>query len=368
MSLTRETTFVLASVAIHLIGGVALAVLHPRGEEKKNTRIIVDVRRREAPPAPAAPAIVRQPEPVAVQPPPSRRQPVQPPVRPTHPPVGPIAQPRPIAPPPVAPPPVNPPSPQPVTRPDLFNRRAIEMAMGQNGAPPLGVRDPGGTTRRAGDGKLAPGQRDGAADKEEAAARLHDMLGEVADGERVASGRVSPRLREAERSLNTIFHPHAELVTDEGTGSSFLKQWSASRPSGGTVARGEDDSRGGFLGGGTANATDTSGLPRTRTEVEVVIAADGSIVSAKVVARSGRRKFDAEALAAVKLALAKGSPVDEKTGVVTRWAVEAWVKVAPPTPSLGFSFDESSGKVGLNTPMKSSVQTHVALLSARATN
>ena len=95
-----------------------------------------------------------------------------------------------------------------------------------------------------------------------------------------------------------------------------------------------------------------------------MIEADGSIGAARVVARSGRKRFDKEALELVKKAVSGGGPTEEKHAIVTRWAVEAWVEVAPLSPTAGFSFDENTGKVGLSHPGKKGVQTNVKLISS----
>jgi hypothetical protein len=50
--------------------------------------------------------------------------------------------------------------------------------------------------------------------------------------------------------------------------------------------------------------------------------------------------------------------------MVTRWAVAASLNVSGPT-SLGFNFDETTGKLDGNYPMKKAVKTRVNLLSVR---
>jgi TonB family protein len=120
-----------------------------------------------------------------------------------------------------------------------------------------------------------------------------------------------------------------------------------------------------------------TGEPATwwRAEVEGVLDGDGRVVSVKIARPSGRKRFDQEALAAVRRVLIQGGPPDEKEGVVTRWSVSAALAVAPPN-SIGFGFDETGrmnpGATGLRKyfsgtyPLKQDVRTKVALLSVRA--
>jgi TonB family protein len=277
-----------------------------------------------------------------------------------------------------APPPVVESEPQPSHAINLFDSRALSAALPSAASPAM--RDPGGVTRRAGDGQGPPGERDRAADREEAATRVHGFFAEATGDERLKSGRVPPRWREAERRLATGFAPEIDDVNDDNVGKQFLKQWlshATSGParsseddlarSGAGTPRGLDPSTesGGFLGWGAGGATPASAAPsyRLRTEVEVVVGADGRVISSRLVARSGRRKFDQSALEAVRQAVENGGALDEGAAVVTRWAVEAWVKVAPPAPVAGFSFDETTGKVNGSYPLKKQVQTKIALLS-----
>jgi hypothetical protein len=109
------------------------------------------------------------------------------------------------------------------------------------------------------------------------------------------------------------------------------------------------------------------------TEVEAVIDGAGKIVSLRVVVPSGRRKYDRAVLEAVKQAIKDRGALDEPGPVVTRWAVDASVSVAPPT-GVGFTFDESGrlqpGATGVrkylrfNYPMQQTVKTRVKLLAA----
>jgi TonB family protein len=99
-----------------------------------------------------------------------------------------------------------------------------------------------------------------------------------------------------------------------------------------------------------------------RAEIEVVLDGNGAVVSARVTRPSGRRRFDQEALAAVKRDIESHVPVDARQGVVTRWSVEAQVAVAGPL-AAGFGFDEVTGKVKGVYPMKRETRTKVALLS-----
>lgn len=361
----RDSHFVVVSAALHLGAGVAAVLLHPTSSPAANRVITVDIRRPEPPPAVAPSPPVRAPAP------PQRTPPNPPPRRPTAPPARPPL--RPATPPPA--PPVAPPTPPPVTPPppprkvDLFNASALSAVVG-TGAGAMTVPDARGRTVSAAHGGRDPNQRDALEDREHAKAVLGGFIAEARDKEGLSSGRnVAPRWREAERAVIAAFKPTPEVVTDDGALKNWLQDWANTRPQGGKTPRGLDDSASSaFLGNSTLGATQ-SDVPehlRKRAEVEVVVAPDGSVSSARLVRRSGRRKFDAEALATVVEAVKKGGKLDGAQSMVSRWSVEAWVNVAPPSPAAGFTFDEVTGKVGANHPMKKSVQTKVALISLRA--
>lgn len=362
----RDTDFVLASVGLHLAGAVGMLVLHPSTSPAASRVISVEIRK----PPPLAPLLQPAPLPPPAPVPPApvlppRLRPATPP-RPVPPPVTPPPV-RPVAPPP---PPVAPTTPPPPTTPrkvDLFSARALGAVVG-SGPSSFSMRDSGGRTSSLQNGGRDPNQRDSLEDRENAKAVLGTMIVDSQDKERLAAGRVPPALREAERVAKATFNPPAENVTDDNAVKGWLQNWANTKPEGGKTPRGFDDSASSsFLGTGAAGATqsDVPEALRKRVIVEVVVAPDGTVLSSKLVHRSGRRKFDAEALATVTEAVRKGGKLEGAQAMVTRWSVEAWVNVAPPSPTAGFSFDEVSGKVGLNHPMKKSVQTKVALVSLR---
>lgn len=380
----RRWTFVLVSVGGHALLALLLAEVRPLPPRQSRPIEIAIVERAAPPKEPVAAPI---PEPTPEPAPEPIAKPAEPirapkpgeratrPATPSSPRTGaePSSSPSTQAPTnaPVAPP--TPATPTPAPRIDLFDPNAIRVAVPSLQQAPK--RTDLGTTLRAGDGVRDPNARDHTGDGEDASGRLHEWFAEAASEQRVKNGQVAPRWREAEREAKQRFHPSPELVSSDGRLGNMLKQWANSTPHGGQTPRGVDDSRrdplgGGFLGGGTMGAaSEMKDSMRTRTVVEVVVDADGAIVSAKVVLRSGRRKFDEEALRAVRHAVEGGGPLGGQeapaNGVVTRWAVEAWVEVTPLLPTAGFSFDESTGKVGGSYPMKQGVQTRVALISVR---
>ena len=370
-----SSRFAIVSVALHATVAAFVLTHHPQDERRPNRTLVVAINRLPPrpppviPPEPVPPVPVRPPVPTQ----PWRAHP------PAHPPLRP---PQPVAPPPPAvnPAPVNPPPPvtnpnppppsvgHPPGRPNLFNPIALNTAAGTLAVPPASVRDPGGRTVRDRDPN-AP--RTDAESKEIAAHNIREMLGEDKMTRDLASGKVAPRWREAERQILADFHPPPGEVSDDGFLKGLGKAFAQFRPVGGDTPRGVDPSAsnnpyGGGLNGNMANPSGSSQDPNSndvrRCIVEVVVDKDGGILSARVLTRSGKRKFDAEALRAVMLAVGKGGKLDEGTAVVTKWSVEAWVTVsASITP--GFSFDESSGKVGANYPGKKSTPTKVRLLS-----
>jgi TonB family protein len=227
----------------------------------------------------------------------------------------------------------------------------------------------GGTTRSAARGDADPNARDASLDKEEAAGRLREMIDTAASEQNVLSGNVRPFWRDAERMAKEQWKPSERLITDDNVGQSFLKTWLNSVPAGpGTIARGAGDApTSGWTsmgGAGLGAQMQRQGdVGKTIVEIEVVLAPDGTIVSSKVVRKSGRKKFDAAALKLVEKACSKGKPTEESQTMVSRWVVSAWVDVTPPSPVAGFSFDESTGKISGAYPGKKGLKTEVRLKS-----
>lgn len=355
-------TFVAASLVAHVaVGGVLLSVRPPPDRARKGA-IVVEVRRRERPPEVVPPAA----------PPPLAPPPLAPPVPPPPRQATRSAPPPPVlAPPPAPTPPPPAPPVDPARKPDLFAQLALERVVSSTaGTIALTPAPAGGTTRSADRGDRDPNARDAIADREHASGVLRDMIGDHQQRGDVQKGKVAPRWRQAERAMYDHFRPSPDTISDESTASNMWRSWANTRPQGGSTPRGVDESLSGpgFLGAGAAGST-FSEIPddlKRRTEVEVELAPDGSIVRARVKRHSGRPQFDTEALALVRSQLENGGPLDDKKGVVMLWAVDAWVLVAPPSPVGGFTFDEVSGKVSASHPLKKNVGQSVSLLSVRA--
>ena len=387
MSRPGGSRFLVTSLAVHALGGGVLLTVKPRSPHRAPTAITIAIneKRLEKRPEKTPP-----PLPAPVKPP----QPALPPPVPAVPPVRSVAKKNPSPPPPSQnrPPAAsqqNPPASQqaanspagpatqaplptagPPRKIDLVNSTAITVAVPSLQRAP--AANWGGITRNASDGKGDPNERSAEELHAEATERLGTFLAEASSAERLKSGNVAPRWREAERSAQLGFHPAAGDVSDDDSVRGFLKQWMNSTPTGGgPTPRGVDPSReGGFIGmggPGAGGSMEFKDVGHTTTEVEAIIAADGTLVSAKVIRRSGRRRFDQQALDLVKKAcVAGGGPLDEKKEMVTHWSVEAWLNITPPAPALGLSFDESTGRLGANYPMKKNVQTRVKLISIYA--
>jgi TonB family protein len=393
--LFARSPFLVGSLAIHGLLALALHFAKPAPEKGAPQPVELIVRR----PAPApAPEPVKAAEPAprgsAVAPRPlasaavrhvdERVRATQPSVGELPPPTGPTQEPQ-------REPERNPTDRVPDHPIDLFNSAALERAVPGSTGVVISKANWGGTTRRAGDGQPVPGTRDAAADREEAAGRIHEWMGDMVGREHARSGNVAPRWREAERRVTESFHPPLDLVKQDNVGKTFAKQmlnaWQAGPPKTGDVPRGVDpsqlgapgvpDNAGAFRSAAleqqfAAQAANGNAASWLKTEVEVIVDENGEIVSAKITRASGRRKYDQAALEAVMSAIAHHGALDEKGAVITRWAVEATLQVAPPT-TLGFGFDESGslnkGATGINKyingayPMQQRVQTHVALLS-----
>ncbi len=368
----RASRFAIASTGLHLVGFLALHLLQPHAGSHAAEVIEVAIHAERTPP----PVEVKRRAPPSVAPPPDRSPAMRahdrerenaPP--PSGYPAGTPNEAPPTAP-PSAPPQEGPPPPG---KPNLFSQGALERALPGSSATGVvlspGTRSSwGGTTRSAARGDSDPNVRDKIADREDAAAKIHDFYDQSSGEDRARSGRVPPRWREAERQIDLAFAPTAEMVTDENRGETWLKQIIAAKPQGGATARGVDPS----VEAGAENqayAQSLAGQHATseaagwiRTEIEVVIDERGHVASSRFVHRTGRKKFDQAAMAAVLKAVDGHGALDEKAAVVTRWSVEASTAVSGPT-SLGFGFDESTGKVNGAYPMKKEVKTRVALLS-----
>ena len=252
---------------------------------------------------------------------------------------------------------------------DLFSPIALNSAAGTTtDVPSAAMRDPGGHTVS---GRDPNAPRSNSELREEAANNIREMLGEDKMKADLAAGRVAPRWRDAERAIQEDFHPPPADVSDDSFGRTLFKAVAKYRPTGGDTPRGVDPSvsnnpYGGGLNGTMATPTGGGAEPNAadirRCVIEVVIAADGHVVSSRFISQTHRHRFDDAALAAVLKAVAKGGKLDEGTDVVTKWSAESWValnaSIAP-----GLTFDESLGKARGNYPGRKSTPTKIALLS-----
>jgi TonB family protein len=385
--------FGLISLALH--GALGLLLLRHRMPPRQEQVAIqiLDIRRRE-------PATEVRPAPLPPEVRPTPRSPVHTaptkPATPRHeetvPPPGPSKPPptTSVPPPSASPPPSGPvttdaptpgaqagtpPPAAPATPPqkvELFPSGIIgTIATGGTPGVPGGTARPSwlGRTRRAGDGSGDPNARDASYDREQAAAHVKNTLAELSGQERAQSGNVAPAWRDAERRLDAVFKPARDVVSDDGAAKSWAKAWLNSKPQGGATPRALDPSRelqnqryDQLLVG--ANSTST-GVSWQQTEVEVVVDETGQLLQAKIVKTSGRRRFDEAALEAVRRAMSSQPVKDPKGKSIARWGVSAALSVAGPS-SLGFTFDESSGKIRGNYPFKKDVLTKIRLLSVIA--
>jgi TonB family protein len=200
----------------------------------------------------------------------------------------------------------------------------------------------GGHTRRAGDGLPPPGTRDGAADREEAAARARGWLREAVGEAQVAGGMVDPAWRDAERAAAVAYQPRASQITSENVAYTYFKQWQHARPQAGGPTDGaaraidpsavkiDDLGMQQFVAAQQALAEPAEWLV---TQVDVTVDRDGAVLAIGVAVPSGRRALDRQALDAVRRTLERRPVVDPRGRVTARFAVEAAV-IAPPPPVM----------------------------------
>ncbi|HEX2573939.1 MAG TPA: TonB family protein [Polyangia bacterium] len=394
MEKLRGARFGLVSLALHGVLGILLLVHRAPPQRHGPVAIQIDIRGREptVEPRPVTPVVPKKARPEPIQAPrnPVRQPPSPQPATPRReespPPPGP-SKPPPVtpAPPSTAPAPPGsetaqappPPGPAEGTPPPAANPNKVELfpsgvigtiAVGGTPGAPGGTGKPSwlGRTRRAGDGSGDPNARDASYDREQAAAHVRNTLAELAGQERAQSGNVAPAWRDAERRLDAVFKPAREVVSDDSAAKAWAKAWLNSKPQGGATPRALDASRelqnqryDQLLVG--ANSTST-GVSWQETVVEVVVDEMGQLLDAKVVKTSGRRRFDEAAREAVRRAMSSQPVKDPHGKSVARWAVSAALSVAGPS-SVGFTFDESTGKVRGNYPFKKDVLTKIRLLS-----
>jgi hypothetical protein len=258
----------------------------------------------------------------------------------------------------------------------LFPREVIERMATQNGPP----SDP--TSRRRGDGRPPAEAASRPPDSDEQTARrVQKMLDDAAGVATVESGRVDPAWRDAERQIDSAFHPSAALVSRDSRAQQLLHQLAerTTEPRESIRADPVPGSAGGLdrwitATDETAEAHRRANRPGqwTASEIETVVDEHGELVSAVIVSPSGKHAFDEAALAAVRRGLSRRSVRDRRGRMVARWLVEAGVSTfIPPgtvmqggTPGLtlfSMTFDETTGKVGVRYPLQKTVSTRVQL-------
>ncbi len=203
----------------------------------------------------------------------------------------------------------------------------------------------------------------------------------------VRQGRVAPIWRELERDIKQTFAPAVESASPASRKELVMQQLLRPAPPepeksrAGWLAR--QDLRNRLLAEVQA-AQDAYDEPSEgrETEIEVELDAQGQVTSVRVLRRSGSRRFDAEAERAVRQAL-QTRPIREVTGpVVARWVLRGEVAVNLPrvtpmpegnsgmvsavTAGIAGTFDETTGKGSVRTPLAKRLQTRVRLISVRS--
>lgn len=230
----------------------------------------------------------------------------------------------------------------------------------------------------AGGNSSGPGRGLGAAIAEDQAQLLAES--------EVKQGRVAPVWRELERDIKQTFAPAVESASPATRKELVMQQLLRPAPPApeqsraGWLAR--QDLRNRLLAEVQA-AQDAYDEPSEgrETEIEVELDAQGQVTAVRVLRASGSRRFDAEAERAVRQAL-RIRPIRDVTGpVVARWVLRGEVAVNLPrvtpmpesnsgmvsavTAGIAGTFDETTGKVSVRTPLAKRLQTRVRLVSVR---
>jgi TonB family protein len=214
------------------------------------------------------------------------------------------------------------------------------------------------------------------------------LLDEVVGRERARSGQVDPAWRAVERSVDARFHPTFDQVTSRSVGALLVLQLRAGFSHADEVGpsdRHHLDATG-SVGDlfeldammGKVRSHFAEPLEWRSTEVEVLVDAGGALIDLHVVSRSGRARFDAIALEAVRQVVADRPPRAGSGRTRARFVVEAGAAVTLPqvmTSSdvgggqpaevlnlFSLKFDGSTGKVsGYDHPLHKHVSTRVTL-------
>jgi hypothetical protein len=184
----------------------------------------------------------------------------------------------------------------------------------------------------------------------------------------VQKGAVAPALRAAERSLDQGFAPSFTQADISNRAELFLKQFRGflrDPPKTGELQRGLDPTKETLEEKMRSRHLDQAFFLGRRVEVFVRQRADGSIVEMALRNPSGYRGFDDVALAAVERALGGRAPAAAAAAggeVRTLWQLDATAYVViSPDPEL--VFDESTGKREWIHPQQKRVDHHVRLLA-----
>jgi TonB family protein len=219
-------------------------------------------------------------------------------------------------------------------------------------------------------------------------ARVDKWLQQEGAANFARSGRVAPVWRDVERQIDAAFRPTVDQITRDNVAQSAVKQLLGAKLESGPVERGRDAShelQSDHRGFAASRAEQVEAARRayetprnwTRVEIESEIGEDGSLLGLRIVLPSGMRELDQAALEAVKKAVSRRPPRDGHA--VARWAVEAAVVSKLPAGGaitdevsgrtvgggvgINFTFDESTGKFGVDIPFKRSVHTRISLIA-----
>jgi TonB family protein len=189
---------------------------------------------------------------------------------------------------------------------------------------------------------------------------------------------VPPAWRDVERGSAAAFRPAASLVSKRGPAALMTRQLAAAQAAVRAIDEGHGDPA------ITMSRDHEAELRRrleeepaewVRTEIEVEVAANGDVESIAIVASSGRRELDQEALRAVKRTLAQPHP-SAKSAATVRFACDAGVVATPPligkaqgdprnqgiAAGMRIRFDETTGKVDPQLPLVRRVVTRIHII------
>jgi TonB family protein len=187
--------------------------------------------------------------------------------------------------------------------------------------------------------------------------------------------QVPPAWRDVERDSAVAFHPAANAVSTRAPATLMVKQLDAFHASERAIEEGHGDPTITMARDPLAELRrrlEEEPAEWMRTEIQVDVGADGALESIAVVASSGRRELDQEALRAVRRAVMRLHPRGKKPATV-RFACEAGVVATPPilgtaegdprgqgvTAGMRLHFDETTRKVDPLIPLVRRVVTRI---------